>query len=105
MRTNPEALTVDVFLDLFQFLWEYVVRVMFLPGQIVQWNTILNMGNLSATALPRDLVLNFGRFCQKHCLYHMKKANYLQVSWAQNIFYRTFRWMINPETLKKMLVT
>ena len=35
----------------------------------------------------------------------MKKANYLQVSWAQNIFYRTFRWMIHPETLKKMLVT
>lgn len=81
-RTDPACLTTEVFIDLFAFLWEYIVRAMFLPGQIVQWNSVINMNNLGATAIPKDLILNFGKFCQDHCLYPMTKAYYLQVSWG-----------------------
>ena len=35
IKEDPACITVDVFLDLFTFLWEYVVRAIFLPGQIV----------------------------------------------------------------------
>ena len=31
-RQDPACITVEVFLDLFAYLWEYVVRAMFLPG-------------------------------------------------------------------------
>ena len=63
VKTEPDIITVDVFLDLFAFLWEYVSRCMFLPGQIVQWNTIVYLGNQSATAFPRDVMIGFGKFC------------------------------------------
>ena len=32
---DPENTTVEVFLDMFAYLWEYVTRAMFLPGQVV----------------------------------------------------------------------
>ena len=38
---------IKVFIDLFTFYWEYVTRVMFLPGQIVQWNIIIDFRNLA----------------------------------------------------------
>ena len=58
--SDPDAVSLDVLLDLFTFLWEYMTRAMFLPGQIVQWNTIINMGNLSINAMPRELGIGFG---------------------------------------------
>ena len=63
IKVDPACITTEVFLDLFAFLWEYIVRAMFIPGQIVQWNTIIFMSNLGATAIPRDLIINFGKFC------------------------------------------
>ena len=105
VKEDPACITVDVFLDLFSFLWEYVNRAMFLPGQIVQWNTIVNMGNLGALAIPREVVIAFGKFCQNHCLYHLKKAYYIRVSWGQNALYNAIKWMIHPDTIEKMLVT
>ena len=105
IKTDPACITTEVFLDLFAFLWEYIVRAMFIPGQIVQWNTIIFMSNLGATAIPRDLIINFGKFCQNHCLYHMRKAYYLQVGWGQMMLYKAIKWMIHPETLEKMTIT
>ena len=35
IREDPQSISVDVFLDMFAFLWEYAVRAMFIPGQIV----------------------------------------------------------------------
>ena len=32
LKEDPAYITLDVFLDLFAFLWEYVTRTMFLPG-------------------------------------------------------------------------
>ena len=66
-QTDPDLMTTEVFLELFMFFWEYISRVMYLPGQVVQWNNIANMGNLSLKAIPRNLVIGFGLFCQDHC--------------------------------------
>ena len=102
---DPAIVTVEVFTDLFTFLWEYVTRVMLLPGQIVQWVTIINMGNLGINAIPRDLIMGFGKVCSAHCLYYMKKCYYLRVSWAQRMLYKGIKWMIHPETIEKYVIT
>lgn len=105
LLTDPDVVGVEVFLDLFTFLWEYLTRAMYLPGQIVQWNAVLNMGQLSCHCLPRELVLGFGKFCGQHCLHHLGKSYYLRVSWGQRMFYAAAKWMIPPETVAKYVVT
>ena len=105
MKEDPACITLDVFLDLLGFLLEYVTRTMFLPGQIDKWNTIVNMGNLGATALPREVGLGFGKFCQNHLLYPLHKSYCTRISWGQNLIYNAVKWMINEDTIQLLLIT
>ena len=82
VKTEPAIITEEVFLDLFAFMWEYISRAMFLPGQIVQWNLIGNFGNLGALEVPRDLLINFGKWTNTHCFYHLKKDFFINMSWG-----------------------
>ena len=59
------------------------------------------MGKLGVAAVPKDVVLGFGKFCANHCLYHLKMSYYLNVSWGQMIFYKAIKWMIHEDTLAK----
>jgi hypothetical protein len=39
---NPDLLKGDIFTDCYMFLYNYIRKVMFLPGHIEQFQTIFN---------------------------------------------------------------
>jgi len=45
------------------FLFQYLTRVMLLNGLVDQWVTIVDLGNLGVTSLPRKQLLAFGDVC------------------------------------------
>ena len=53
-KKTPEMIAPEVFNEMFQFLFAYLKKVILLPGQIDQWVTICDLGNMSATALPKN---------------------------------------------------
>lgn len=53
-NNNPDEITVEIFQELFTFLFGYLKAVIFLPGQIEQWITICDLNNLSIGKLPRQ---------------------------------------------------
>ena len=59
-KEEPEIITVEVFQQMFAFLYVYVKQVMLLPGQAEQWVVICDLGNLSMTSLPRKQIMAFG---------------------------------------------
>ena len=52
-KKEPECVTSDVFNDMFVFLFAYLKKVILLPGQVEQWVTICDLGNMSMTSIPR----------------------------------------------------
>lgn len=62
-KKNPEMITAEVFNDMFVFLFNYLKKVILLPGQIEQWVTIMDLNNMSATSIPRKQILAFGNLC------------------------------------------
>ena len=63
-KESPESVTSDNFTALFIFLYQYLKNVMFLNGYVDQWVTIVNLGNLGITSLPREQILAFADVCQ-----------------------------------------
>lgn len=59
-KENPEAITAEIFTELFMFLYSYVKNCMLLPGHVDQWVTIFNLNNLSLPSLPRKQFHAFG---------------------------------------------
>ena len=97
-KTNPEIITVEVFQEMFAFLFMYVKNVMMLPGQIEQWVCLCDLGNLSMASLPRKQIMAFGQVCQANLMFFMFKSVYVNVSWGQRLFYKAAKAFIDPET-------
>ena len=52
-KKEPDMITAEVFNEMFLFLFQYIKKVLLLPGQQEQWVTICDLGNMSMTSLPR----------------------------------------------------
>jgi CRAL/TRIO domain len=66
----------------FCFLFNYMKRVMFLPGQVDHCNLIVNLGNMSVFEMPRKTILAFSSVLQDNMHFMMAKSFYLNLSWA-----------------------
>ena len=77
MKSDPDLITVDNFTNLYAFHYEYCMKVMMLPGQVETWMHIVNMGHLSMSALPTDLVIPYSKFMQIHSKWHLAKSFYV----------------------------
>ena len=105
MVNEPELIADTVWLEALMFYYEYLMKVMLLPGQVETWSLICNVANLSAKSLPRDLILSTGKFLQYNIMYHMQNAYFLEVSFGMRMFYKAISWMIHPETKAKYVIT
>lgn len=104
-KEDPECVESANFTALFIFLYQYLKNVMFLPGFADQWITIINLGKLGATSIPRKQVLAFADVCQANLMYFLHKSFYLNLSWGLNVVYKGLSGFINEETRAKMILT
>ena len=103
-RDNPEIVSAETFNTMFIFLFAYLKKTMFLPGQIDQWVTICDMNGLSMTSLPRKQLLGFGNLCQANLMYYLFRSIYTNVGWGQRLIYRGVQMFIDPETKFKIVL-
>lgn len=62
-REDPNTATVETFTVMLTYLVRYVREVMFLPGHVDQWISIMDMNGASFFKLPRDVLLTMGKIC------------------------------------------
>ena len=84
-KEDPDTMSPDNFVEAYFFLSEYVKKVILLPGHIERWNTLVDFDNIGMTSLPKDEIVAFGRICQAHVLYFLKKSYYVHVGWGQRL--------------------
>ena len=48
-KSDPELITAEVFNEMFVYLFSYMKRVMFIPGQVEQWVIVCDLNNMSLT--------------------------------------------------------
>ena len=82
MATHPDMVSTENMSVLFAFLWSYMKKCMFLPGQADHWNTITNMGFASMWALPRAQVFGIADMCQNNMMFMLNKSFYVNTSWG-----------------------
>ena len=105
LAADKDSVNEESFAELWFFLYNYLKKVMFLPGQSDMWLNVVNLGNLGMTALPRKPILAFADVCQNNMMYFMSKSYYLNVSWAQNTIWKGVKSFINEETRAKICLT
>ena len=89
---------------MFVFLYQYVRKVLLIPGQIEQWVTICDLNNMSMTSLPRKQILAFGNVCQANLMYFLFRSFYTHVGWGQRLFYKGVAMFIDEETKLKIVL-
>lgn len=104
-KTEPDMITAEVFNEMFVYLFAYMKRVMFIPGQVEQWVTICDLNNMSLTSLPRKQLLAFGGICQGNLMFHLFKSIYTSVGWGQRLFFKGIKVFIDPETREKIVLS
>ena len=55
---------------------------MFLEGNVQNWNSLVDMGNLGMFDLPREQIMAFAEVCSNNMMYMLFKSWYLNVSWG-----------------------
>ena len=50
---DPQCASEQTIQDVFIFLFQYITQVMFIKGHVEQWTSIINLGNLGMTSIPR----------------------------------------------------
>lgn len=78
---------------------------MFIKGHVEQWTTIVNLGNLGMTSIPRKQIMAFADVCQANLMYYLSVSYYVNMSWGQRTLLKAISGFINPETLAKMKFT
>ena len=53
-KEDPDCMNPDNFVEAFFFMFEYLKKVILLPGHIEQWITICDFANIAMTRLPKD---------------------------------------------------
>jgi hypothetical protein len=86
------------------YLYNYVRKVMFVPGMVDTWLFLCDLDGLSMTKLPRKQLMEFGQMAQGNLMYFMHKSIYVNVSWGQRAFYQTVKVFIDPETRTKLVL-
>ena len=104
-KEDPDLCSADVFCSLFIFFYNYMKKVMLMPGHIEQWIVIMDLNNLSINNLPRKQILAFGKICQDNVMYILYRSYYLHVGWGQRLFYKAVSAFIDPETKLKLILT
>ena len=59
-KEDPNTVTVETFEVMLTFLVRYMREVMFLPGHVDQWISIMDMNSASLFKLPRQVVMKVG---------------------------------------------
>lgn len=100
--SDPEVVSTESMQASFIFVWNYLKRVMFLPGHVDHWNSIMNMGFASMWAIPRQQVSAILQIAQSHMMYMLYKGFYLNTSWGQTLAYKAISVLMDPVTKAKL---
>lgn len=82
IKDDKNAVTEELLVELWVFLYMYIREVMFLPGQADFWLNICHLGNLGMTAIPRKPIMAFATVCSNNHMFCLSKSFYLNTSWA-----------------------
>ena len=80
------------------FTFDYIVKVLLLPGQIETCPVIADVNGLGIASLPRETIISLGKFVQYNIMYHLSNAYFVQVSLGMRVFYKAISIIIHPET-------
>lgn len=105
IKKDKDAVSGDVFVELFLFLVHYMRTCMFLPGQVDYWTCIISFANLGITSIPRKPIMAFLECCQQNIMFFINKQFYLNVSWGIKAIYNTVISVVDEETRKKHSLT
>ena len=81
-RQEQKQILGSEFNEAFYYLYNYIKKVMLLPGQIDYCNLIVNLGKQSVTEMPRELITAFAKLSQENIMFFMAKSFYLNLSWG-----------------------
>jgi len=81
-KSDSSIVSTDAITNGFMFLWNYIKHVIWLPGHVNHWITIVELGNLSMLQLPREQVMAFGDVCAANMMYVLFRSFYLNASWG-----------------------
>lgn len=76
---KPELNEGENFTAAFLFLYNYMQKVMLLPGHIEQFVTIFDMGQRGITELPRDSIVKFVRLATDNMIYVTARNHYINM--------------------------
>lgn len=99
---DPEVASTESMQAAFVFIYNYIKRVMFLPGHVDHWTSITNMGFASMWALPRQQITAIISIGQSHMMYMLYKGFYLNTSWGQTLAYKAVSVIMHPVTKAKL---
>ena len=97
-REDPNTVTVETFSVMLTFMVRYMREVMFLPGHVDQWITIMDMDSASLFKLPRQVVMKVGTICQENLMFILHKSYYTAAGLDTRMFYKAVSWAIDPVT-------
>lgn len=104
-KIDKSVVTAENFTESWLFLYNYITKVMHLPGQADMWMNICNLGNLGLTSIPRNTIMAFADVCQQNMMFFLSKSFYLNVSWAQKTIFNGLKSFIAEETRAKIVLT
>ena len=87
------------------FHYNYLMKVLLLPGQIETYPVIMDFNGLGIASLPRETIISLGKFVNYNIMYHLSNAYVVHVSFGMNMFYKGVSFMISPETKAKNVIS
>ena len=69
VKEEPEIMEVQVFNDMWYFMFAYLKRAMLVPGQVEQWVMIIDLNNMALPTIPRKHIIAYGQIAQENLMY------------------------------------
>lgn len=84
------------------FVAQYVVQYKMYPGKVENWLTVLDLGKLGMTSLPKKWIMSFVKnfnhnYYQRNCGMFL-----LNVSWGVNAMWAIVKPFVHPTTREKL---
>ena len=78
---------------------------MFIPGQVEQWVSIIDLNNMSLGSIPRKHIIAFGDIAQSNLMYYLFMSYYTSAGWGQRLVYKGLSPFIDPDTKQKIVLS
>lgn len=108
MHLCPRPLTglklnVDEAIMATHFVAQYVKDHMMYAGKVENWLTIMDVDNMSVSALPKSWIFNFVKAFNHHYYQRNKGMFLMNISWGVNFMWKLVKPFIHHTTQQKLI--